>query len=182
MLHDQWDLTVMKSFVLLLFIFLIQLHWSRAASKYDFDEHEGRAVVLLLVIAALVFLVALMLFTYIIYKIWNGRFKHRYEHSFDYVRKDMTELKDVPDGKSYSVTTTEPLYSTVNKGLTENIVERENGSAVVETLVREDELKTEEVIVSHAPYTDQAEMETQELVIVFDHDDEVVEVFTHVDT
>lgn len=92
------------------------------------------------------------------------------------------ELKDVADGSKYSTTTTEPLYSAVNKGLKEEVVAQGNGSAVVETRVVEEELNTEEVIVSQAPPTHQAEMETQELVIVFDDNDDVVDVFTHVDT
>ena len=74
------------------------------------------------------------------------------------------ELKDVADGSKYSTTTTEPLYSAVNKGLKEEVVAQGNGSAVVETRVVEEELNTEEVIVSQAPPTHQAEMETQELV------------------
>ena len=97
----------------------------------------------------------------------------------EYREKDETELKDVTDGSKYSTTTTEPLYSTVNKETKEEVVAQTNGTVVVETRVEEGELKTEEVIVSQAPPTHQAEMETQELVIVFDNNDDVVNVFTH---
>ena len=38
----------------------------------------GRAVVLLLIIAVLVCLIAFVLFAFIIYKLWNGRFDNRY--------------------------------------------------------------------------------------------------------
>lgn len=178
------DLTDTQSFALLLFIFLIRLHVSQAGSKYDLDEHEGRAVVLLLIIAVLVCLIAFVLFAFIIYKLWNGRFDNRYtiNSRLEYREKDDMELKDVADGSKYSTTTTEPLYSAVNKGLKEEVVAQGNGSAVVETRVVEEELNTEEVIVSQAPPTHQAEMETQELVIVFDDNDDVVDVFTHVDT
>jgi hypothetical protein len=44
----------------------------------------------------------------------------------------------------------------------------------------EEGLKSEEVIVNQAPPTEQAEMETQELVVVFDDNDDVIDVLTHV--
>ena len=53
-------------------------------------------------------------------------------------------------------------------------------TGVVEKTVVEDKYTTEEVIVNQAPSTEQAEMETQELVVVFDDNDDVVDVLTHI--
>lgn len=50
---------------------------------------------------------------------------------------------------------------------------------VMEKTVVEEGLKSEEVIVIQETPTQQAEVETQELVVVFDDNDDVVDVLTH---
>jgi hypothetical protein len=74
---------------------------------------------------------------------------------------------------------TTPVYSYRNDvAMAEEARETEK-TAMAETTVVEG-IKTEEVIVNQAPSTQQAEMETQELVVVFDDNDDVVDVLTHV--
>ena len=80
---------------------------------------------------------------------------------------------------------TGPIYSFRNEVAdaeeTSRVAEQ---TVIVETTVveddLEDDLKTEEVIVNQAPSTEQAEMETQELVVVFDDDDDMVDVLTNI--
>ena len=82
------------------------------------------------------------------------------------------------DGR-HTIQNTTPIYSYRNEvAMAEEARETEE-TEMVETTVVED-MRTEEVIVSQAPSTQQAEMETQELVVVFDDNDDVVEVLTHV--
>ena len=76
---------------------------------------------------------------------------------------------------------TKPIYSYRNEvAAAEEAREIEKTAVVETTTFVEDDLKTEEVIVNQAPSTDQAEMETQELVVVFDDNDDVVDILTHV--
>lgn len=91
----------------------------------------------------------------------------------------MTKVQDIPDGNPYSTFTPDPLYSRVNKGHVEETVEQEKDSGIVESSLDVQEDKTEEVLIQQAPPTGRAEMETQELVIVFDNNDDILDVFTH---
>lgn len=84
------------------------------------------------------------------------------------------------DGRQSSLNT-KPVYSYRNEvAAAEEAREVEKPAVVLETTVVEEGLKSEEVIVNQAPPTEQAEMETQELVVVFDDNDDVIDVLTHV--
>ena len=76
--------------------------------------------------------------------------------------------------------TTVQAQHSAHQSIVEERVKEESNNVVVEKGVEEGQLTTEEVIVTHAPATDQARMETQELVVVFDDNDDVVDVFTNV--
>lgn len=175
----------MTSSAFLLFIFLIQLTEIQAASRYEIGDTAGIVSIVLLIAAGVISLAVTIMFGYIVYKLWNGNFGRKYYYDTRTSRKKMvTNMHghdhDQQDGSRYSTFTTEPVYSTVNKGVSEEVVEAGNDTAIVEAKVDEQEYRSEEVIVSQAPPTDQAEMETQELVIVFDDNDDVVDVLTHV--
>ena len=88
---------------------------------------------------------------------------------------------DERDGSRYSsLTTVQARGSSVNRSVAEESVKQEEETAIVETGVPVAALVTEEAIVTNAPETSQAQLETQELVVVFDNNDDVVDVFTHI--
>jgi hypothetical protein len=83
------------------------------------------------------------------------------------------------DGR-HTIQSTQPIYTYHNELAAAEEAREAEKTEVVETTVVEDDLRTEEVIVNQAPRTEQAEMETQELVVVFDDNDDVIDVLTHV--
>lgn len=89
-------------------------------------------------------------------------------------------MVDEEDSRQETNLNTRPVYSFHNEVAAAEEVREAETKVVVEAAVVEENFKTDEVIVNQAPPTEQAEMETQELVVVFDDSDDVVNVLTHV--
>lgn len=169
-----------KMTLLAVFLFTIVFQISRIeASRYDIDDAAGIVSIVLLVLAVIVGIISMIMFFYIVYKLWNGDIGHRryYKQSDVYhVSREKIVMDEHIDGGE----DTKPIYTFQNQVAVTEEAREEAETTIVETTVVQEALKDEEVIVSQAPPTDEAEMETQELVVVFDDNDDVVDVLTHV--
>ncbi|XP_028416662.1 uncharacterized protein LOC114540732 [Dendronephthya gigantea] len=171
----------MKLVEVFFFIFAVHISGIEGA-RYDIDDPAGIVSIVLLALAIIVCILSLVMFFYIVYKLWNGNFRHhRYYGNSNISRQKIVAVHDhETDGIQETSLNTKPIYSYHNEVAAAEEAREAEMEAVVETDVVKESFKTEEVIVSQAPPTEQAEMETQELVVVFDDNDDVIDVLTHV--